>query len=186
MKFSVIDLETTGLNPKKDEIISVAIIPMVGTRILIRKYFFTFIKPKNLKGESIKYHGIDFKVLNSAPTFNEVAEKIRSLLEGTVLVGYAVQFDAKILQNHFRRCKIKINFKTIDIAKVECLLMRKEGFGSVKLTFDDLLDRYKLKGMFRHSALADAYYTAVIFQHQLKKVEEFGMSLKELIKTSMD
>ncbi len=186
MRFSVIDLETTGLNPKKDEILSIAVIPMEGTRILIGKHFFTFVRPKKLKGDSIKYHGIDFKVLNSAPTFCEIAEKIREMLGGTILVGYAVQFDAKILRNHLRKCRIKLSFKAIDIARVESLLMRMEGYGFVKLTFDDLLEKYELEGNFRHSALADAYYTAVIFQHQLKKAEEHGISLDDLIRASMD
>jgi DNA polymerase-3 subunit epsilon len=184
-RFSVVDLETTGLNPKKDEVLSIAIIPMVGTKILIGEHFYTFVKPKNLKGESIKYHGIDFKVLNSAPTFSEIAERLKAMLEGTILVGYATSFDARILENHFRKCKIKIKFKTIDIAKVESLLMRREGYGVIRFSFDDLLERYGLEGIYRHSALADAYYTAVIFQHQLKKAEKFGIGLNDLIEASM-
>jgi len=175
-RYSAIDPEATGLNPKKDEIVALAIIPMVGTRILIKDYFFTPVKPKKLKANSIKYHGIDFDALKNAPEFCTIADKIKTFLDGTIIVGYSTDFDVQILKNHFSKSKMRLDLKYIDVAQIEKWIMRKNGIGVIHLSLDDLIKKYDLELAYRHNALADAYYTARIFQYQLKKLLDFGVN----------
>ena len=52
-----LDCETTGLNPKKDEILSIGAVLIKDNKILMRKTFNIFVKPsKNINPESIKIH----------------------------------------------------------------------------------------------------------------------------------
>jgi DNA polymerase-3 subunit epsilon len=181
-RYSVIDVEATGLNPKKDEIVALAIIPMVGTRILIGNYFFTFVKPKKLKADSIKYHGIDFKAIEDAPPFCKIANEVEKILNGSVIVGYATDFDVQILKKHFSKSKLKPELKYVDVAQIEKWIARRNGVSVTHVDLDDLIEKYSLGSMYRHSALADAYYTARIFQHQLKRLVEHGVhKLEELL-----
>ena len=52
-----LDCETTGLNPKKDEILSIGAVLIKDNKILMRKTFNIFVKPsQNINPESIKIH----------------------------------------------------------------------------------------------------------------------------------
>ncbi|AEA46366.1 3'-5' exonuclease [Archaeoglobus veneficus] len=177
-RYSVIDVESTGLNPKKDEIVAIAVIPMVGSRIILSDYFFSLVRPKKLKGESIKYHGIDIKAVSKAPEFQSIASRLKHMLEDSIIVSYT-EFDAKILKSHFSRLKIRLELDCIDISQVEHWIARKEGRAE-NHDMDGLIKKYSLEEIYRHSALADAYYTACIFQRQLVKLAEYGVTLQEL------
>ena len=54
-----IDCETTGLNPKKDEILSIGAVIIKDNKVLMRNTFNIFLKPsKDINAESIKIHHI--------------------------------------------------------------------------------------------------------------------------------
>jgi len=177
-RYSALDVETTGLSPKKDEIIEIAIIPMLGSRILIGGYFFSLVKPKKFRAESIKFHGIGIDAINEAPSFERIAERVRRIVEGSIVVCYS-EFDAEILKNHFSKVKMKFEFDWVDISQIERWLARREGRNE-DLDMDGLIEKYGLCKIYRHTALADAYYTACIFQKQLIRLSEYGVSLAEL------
>ena len=53
------DCETTGLNPKKDDIVSIGAVIIKGNTIVSSKKFVKFVKPKTkLQAEAIKIHHI--------------------------------------------------------------------------------------------------------------------------------
>ena len=53
----VLDTETTGLNPKKDEILSIGAVKIKDNKILISETFEVFVKPsKKISEKSIKIH----------------------------------------------------------------------------------------------------------------------------------
>ena len=55
----VFDTETTGLNPKKDEILSIGAVIVKENKILTSQKFELFVKPsKDIKEESIKIHQV--------------------------------------------------------------------------------------------------------------------------------
>ena len=57
-KFYAIDIETTGLDFNKDEIISFACVPISNLKILVGDTFYTLIKPKRYNYKAMRYHGI--------------------------------------------------------------------------------------------------------------------------------
>ena len=58
-EYVCLDCETSGLNPKKDEILSIGAVHIKENKILMRKTFNIFLKPsKNINVESIKIHHI--------------------------------------------------------------------------------------------------------------------------------
>ncbi|MDI9644511.1 MAG: 3'-5' exonuclease [Candidatus Verstraetearchaeota archaeon] len=184
--FAAVDLETTGLVPNSDEIVSIAIIPMKGYRILLGSAFHTLVKTGRLDEKSIKFHGICPKDLEGAPSFEEVSGKVREMLEGKTMIGYATDFDRAFLRGSYKKLgrlasPVPSFDRSIDIARVEAWLLRREGTPVPRrFSFEDLLERYKLNPASRHDALSDAYLAASIFQRQLKKCSELGITLSEL------
>ncbi|MFX4282842.1 exonuclease domain-containing protein, partial [Aliarcobacter butzleri] len=62
-----LDCETTGLNPKKDEILFIGTVLIKDNKILMRKTFNIFLKPsKDINIESIKVHHLRQIDLNDA------------------------------------------------------------------------------------------------------------------------
>lgn len=180
-KFSVLDLETTGLDIKKDGIVSIAIIPMIGTKILVGKYYYRFVKPRKIDAKSIKIHGIDLSTIKNANTFEEISEEIDEILKDTILVGCNTGFDVGILENHFSRNNMKIKFDWVDVIQIEKWLFEKSGMRRDFKTLEQLVERYGMENEYRHSALADAYQSAQVFQFQLKKLLEFKIGIKDLL-----
>jgi len=175
-RFSSLDLETTGLNPQKDEIIAIGIVPLEGLKILSSNSFYSLVKPKKVKIKTLKIHGISQEKLEEAPHFDEIYPKIRNILEGSILVGFCVELDYSFLKNASRN----FNAEKIDVVKVDRVLSRFLGEKYLKSPdLDSLAKKYGLKASFRHNALADAFITAQIFQIQLLRLLKLGINTVE-------
>lgn len=104
--YTVIDLETTGLSPEYDEIIEVACVQyrdgqeteriasliQPGSRTKDNRFIEPFI-------ESLT--GITNHMLETAPRFEDVGEKVWDFLEGEFIVGHNVNFDINFLYDNF-------------------------------------------------------------------------------------
>ena len=179
-RFCAVDIETTGLDLKSDQIISFACVPMAGARILVGEAYSTLIRPPRYKMVSMKYHGISERDLEQAPVFEEVADKIMDAANG-ILVGHSVGFDYDFLKRTFKAVKRDFKRDVLDIVCIERWLGRKTGRMGEDLTFEAVMHRYGLKESYRHNALADAFFAAQIFQLELHRLMEMGVhSLKEL------
>lgn len=181
-KFCVIDLETTGLNTKTDEMIAFACMPVQELKILVNNAYYTLIKPEKYNIESMKYHGISVDDLKNAPSFKEVAYKILETLDG-IIVGHSVEFDYRFLKKSFKKIGIKFKKNIIDIVLIEKWLAKKTIDPELDLTIEGLMKRYGLNDYYRHNAFADAFFTAQIFQFETLKLSRYGIdSAKKLLK----
>jgi DNA polymerase-3 subunit epsilon len=180
-KFCVIDLETTGLNVKRDEIIAFACVPVQELKLLVNYAYYTLVKPEKYKIESMKYHGISINDLKKAPSFNEIANNILKTLDG-IIVGHSVEFDYMFLKKSFKKIGIKFEKDVIDIILIEKWLAKKENDLELDLTIEGLMNRYGLNDYYRHNAFADAFFTAQIFQFETLKLSRYGIdSAKKIL-----
>jgi len=185
IEYCVIDLETTGLNPKKDEILAIALIPMKGLRIQAGKYYYTFVKPKKFRYKSIEFHGICPSDVSPAPSFEEVGDRILELLAGRVLIGFATLFDIEFLKRSFKE-RMGKKFspeRYADIAEIEAWLIRKKGMAiTYRLDLETIMKTYGIFETTRHDALSDAFITARIFQKQLSRLIEYKATIFDLVR----
>jgi DNA polymerase III subunit epsilon len=169
-----VDIETTGLNTNKDEIIAIACIPIYNTNILFYDLLYTLVRPYKYNIDSMKYHGISEDDLKSAPPFIDVADNILKHLDG-ILLGFSVEFDYLFLRRQFKAVGVNLKRDFIDIALVERWLQHKSGIPEADLSFETMMDTYGLRQYYRHNALADAFFSAQIFQMQMGKLLAFGI-----------
>ncbi len=173
--YCAVDLETTGLDVKKDEIIAFAGIPMRHMKILVHDAYYTLVKPRKYRLESMKYHGISESELSDAPVFKDVAQHILDTLDG-VLVGHCVAYDYEFLRLHFKKAGIKLKRHILDIVSAEKWLVQRNGcVEEPDLSLDGMMRKYGLKSYYRHNAFADAFFTAQIFQMQLPELMRHGV-----------
>ncbi len=171
VNFVAVDLETTGLNLNRDEIIACAMVPIRKMRILVGEAFYTTIKPARYRIDSMKYHGISERDLQNAPLFETVAPEIMRRLDG-ILVGHSVEIDHHFLKKALKRAGIKLRCHFLDIALLESWIRERlhEKVSPEVPTLDNLINAYHLKEHYRHNALADAFFAAQIFQFQVRRL----------------
>ncbi|HJW29816.1 MAG TPA: 3'-5' exonuclease [Saprospiraceae bacterium] len=179
-KFCAIDIETTGLDPKKDEIIAFACVPIVNLKILVHDSFYTMINPEKYKIDAMKYHGVSKDNLKTAPTFAQVAGTIWQALDG-ILVGYCVEWDYSFLRRQLKSVGVNLKRDVVDIAMVEKWLAERRRIENVDLRFEAMMRGYGLEQYYRHNAAADAFFAAQIFQIQMRKLLNFGVESVEKV-----
>lgn len=180
--FCVVDVETTGLNVREDEIIAFACIPVRQGKIIVHEAYYTLVNSQKYQIESMKYHGISPSDLEKTPAFEEVA---REILERTnaILVGHTIEFDYGFLKKHFGKIGIKLKRETVDIVAIEEWLVKKTGRQAPDLSLDGIMRKYGLESCYRHNAFADAFFTAQIFQFELSVISKLGVhKVDELIR----
>lgn len=117
MKTIVIDIETTGINPKQDRILEIGIIEVENWKII--NEFSTLLNPKvKISENAYKVHKISEKMLVDAPTFEEISDFIREKLSGSLVFGYkCLKFDLTFINYElFRANKFPIFPIVIDLS----------------------------------------------------------------------
>ncbi len=168
--FVSLDVETTGLDVRRDEIIAIALVPMEGLKIRVRHAYYTLVKPRKYRLPTMKYHGIALESLERAPSFEEISQELLSRCQG-ILVGHCVHIDYQFLRRAFKGVGIRFDRDMVDIAEVEKWIGQKTSHrpNCEELSLDALIHRYGLKEHYRHHALADAFFAAQIFQIQMTR-----------------
>ncbi|MCL2882594.1 MAG: exonuclease domain-containing protein [Coriobacteriia bacterium] len=93
----LIDTETTGFSPDKDELIEVALVRMRGAKILAT--YDTLIRPsRSLPPEIVELTSITDAELEQAPHLDEVAAEIREFIGDRDLVAHNAAFDRGFIE----------------------------------------------------------------------------------------
>jgi len=91
-EFISVDLETTGLNPSKDEIIEISAIRFVNGEI--KDEFTTLIKPIALIPKKItSITGINDSMVSDAPKIVDVFKDFLNFLDNKIIVAHNIDFD---------------------------------------------------------------------------------------------
>ncbi|MBL7721265.1 MAG: 3'-5' exonuclease, partial [Chitinophagaceae bacterium] len=121
-----IDLETTGINLGTDRIVEIAIVKILsdGTRIVKRK----LVNPEMPipKGAS-EIHGITDEMVKDAPTFRQVAQELKQVLDGCDIAGYnSNRFDIPLLMEEFLRAQVDFDMKNRKLLDVQNIFHKME------------------------------------------------------------
>ncbi|MEJ5338425.1 MAG: 3'-5' exonuclease [Aquificaceae bacterium] len=161
--FAVFDTETTGLDLRKDEAISLGAVKIENLKIDLSRSFYALLKPTREYEDSIRVHGITPDSLSKARERREVCMEFLEYARGCVLAGYFVNIDMAMLKKLVREeCKASLKVYALD------LLDMVEHRGKVP-SLEELLREYRLPLSTQHNALEDAYMTALVLLRLLKE-----------------
>lgn len=160
------DCETTGLNPKIDDIISIGAVIIRDNKILASKKFNKFVKPKTkLQIDSIKIHQIREIDLKNAEQIDDVIYEFLDFIENRKLVGYYLEFDVAMINKYVKK-KLGITLPNEQIevsAMYYDKVIKSTPNGNVDLRFDIIADKLDIPLMSKHDAINDAIMTAMMF-----------------------
>ncbi|MBU1312235.1 MAG: DNA polymerase III subunit epsilon [Gammaproteobacteria bacterium] len=170
-RFLVLDFELTGLNPRKDHIVSIGWVPVHQHEIVLADARHYLINSPVSVGQSAVYHGLHDHQLKDAHELADVLTELLSRYAGYVFVAHHSQLDEQFLRAACLRCFGKTpRFKFIDTMQIEWQRLLRQG-KVVKhdaLKLPSCLKRHGLPAMANHHALEDAYSTALLLLSQLK------------------
>jgi DNA polymerase III subunit epsilon len=189
-RYVVMDLETTGLDPAKDRVVSVGAFRVVEGRIRLGEVFSELCNPgRDIPEESIKVHAIVPDMIRDARPAWEVFNDFLAFIDGDILVAHYASFDIYIL-NLAMKARSGFALQNLVLDTVEmcrALLLKPDPYGVYsdfrKCSLDMLAQIYDLEVPERHTALGDALTTALVFQRFLQIMEQEGSgTLGDLIR----
>lgn len=159
-----IDLETTGLNPKRDRIIEIGAIKFVDGEKT--ESFSTFVNPaRKLDQTIIDLTGIRDEELADAPYIDSVLPRLIDFLGELPLLGHSILFDYSFIKKAAVDNKLSFEKSGIDTLKIARKFLAKLEHRNL----DYLCNYYKIPHN-AHRAFADAEATAELYR---KLVENF-------------
>ncbi|MGH2553933.1 MAG: exonuclease domain-containing protein [Chitinophagaceae bacterium] len=173
-----IDLETTGVNLGKDRIVEIAIVKILtdGTKSIKRK----LINPEMPipKGAS-DVHGISDEMVKDAPTFKQVAQELKQMMDGCDLAGYnSNRFDIPLMMEEFLRAQVDFDMKNRKLLDIQNIFHKMEP-RTLSAAYKFYCNK-NLEGA--HSAEADAAATHEILEAQLERYAELGNNIDSILK----
>ena len=173
-----IDLETTGVNPGSDRIVEIAIVKVLtdGTKSVKCKR----INPgMPIPKSSSDIHGITDEMVKDEPTFKQVAQELKQMLDGCDFAGYnSNRFDIPLLMEEFLRADVDFDMKNRKLLDVQNIFHKMEPrtlTAAYKFYCSKTLDG-------AHSAEVDATATYEILEAQIKHYSELGNNLDSILK----
>lgn len=186
-KFVALDVETTGLDPQRDQIVSVGAVPIVDGRVIVRDAHYSLVRSRcPIPARSTRIHTIRNQDLSEAPSLTECVLQVDSLLREAVVVAHSSSIERAFLRRAFRDAYLGFDFEMIDTAKLaKPLLAAEKRVESVPL-LEDLARSLGVPIHTPHHALGDALTTAEVFLVAASKLESTReLSTKDLICLSM-
>jgi DNA polymerase-3 subunit epsilon len=160
------DVESTGLDPKADDIISIAAVKIKGNKILSSQKFERLVNTdKSLSAKNIEIHRLRVCDLEYGEDIKSVIEDFLHFIGSRKLVGYYLEFDVSMV-NKYLRNMLGITLPNEQIEVSAIYYDQKIEFipqGHVDLRFDIIMKDLKLPMMSKHDSLNDAIMTAMIF-----------------------
>lgn len=162
-----IDCETTGLNTRKDDIVTVAALKIRNNRILTSERYEAMVKPKaKLNPDAIKIHRLREQDVADGRPIEEVLPALLRFIGSRPLVGFYLEFDVAMLNRHVRRM-LGIELPNAQIEVSGTYYERKYGDAppgtEVDLRFMSILRDLGLPALDQHDAYSDALMTAMMY-----------------------
>lgn len=100
--FLAIDLETTGLDPQTDHILSIGFVPIDGFAITLAGARRLMVRPTADVGESAVFHGITHDEAQTGMPIAQALEPTLAALQGRILVAHAAGIETGFLDQACR------------------------------------------------------------------------------------
>ena len=162
--YAIVDIETTGGQPKESKITEVGIVISDGTKVI--DTYETLVNPeREIPFFITRLTGIDAKMVENAPKFFEVAKEIVKKTEGMIFVAHNASFDYNHIRKEFN--ELGFDYKRDTVCTVQ--LARKVMPDEPSYSLGKLCKSLGIANANHHRALNDAEATTKLLHLCLSK-----------------
>lgn len=166
IRFVVFDTETTGFNFISDRILCIGALALENNNIRVHNSFEVYLYQEIYNEETAKIHGILKNSKKNLVTEEEAIAQFLAYLGNAVIVAHHAMFDIQMINHALARMELpELKNKFLDTStlykktQLRSNLLQKQDF----YTLDELTDKFDISKEDRHTALGDAYITAIAF-----------------------
>lgn len=182
-RYVVIDTELTGLDEKKDSIVSIGALRMTGGRIDLSDTFYRLVSPRTeMKAESVVIHEITPSEVLEKPRIDAVLDEFLAYCGSDILIGHFISIDLAFLDREVRRGRRqKLQNAVLDTCSMYAWLRKRDPSDGcfpaphTGYRLSDIAPGFRIPVDTTHHALMDAYTTAQLFQRLLPLLEARGI-----------
>lgn len=167
-----LDCETTGLNVRTDEIISIGAVRIVGNRIMTSERLELLVRPeRGVSPESVPIHRLRERDVAQGLSIDEAMKRLMHFIGSRPLVGYFLEFDVAMLNRAIwpmlgqglPQPKIEVSGLYYDYKFKQLPAYQQQGNADIDLRFATLMNDLGLPLREAHDALNDAVMAALAF-----------------------
>jgi DNA polymerase III subunit epsilon len=163
-RYAVVDLETTGLDPRHDEIVSFASIPIQEARVIVGESRTTLVRPTRMPAaKTIRIHGLRPIDLGDAPVLPAVLDLMLESLTGRLLVAHAAWVERGFLGAALKPAGLRVVGPVLDTAALARHVFGSGDREAGALPLSETARRLGLPVHSPHIAEGDALTTAQVF-----------------------
>ena len=170
-EFVAFDLETTGLDPKKDTITEIGAVRCRNGEIIDEFQTFVAIDRK-LDQRIIDLTGITDEMLIGAPSLNEALAAFIEFCGSSPLAAHNAQFDVSFIKGGCEKCAIDFEITSVDTL----ILAQKLMPDLVKHKLNTVADTLALPAFNHHRAVDDARTVAYMLKPFFEMLKRKGVS----------
>ena len=185
LTFVVLDTETTGFSFYEDRILSIGAVKVKRETISVQEVFEIYLEQEKYNKDTVHVHGLLKNGLRACISEVLALEKFLDYIENSIIVAHHAGFDIGMLNSALRRNGLpKLKNTIIDTGVIYRKTFIKSYLVQPKTnyTLDELAEKFAISKKDRHTALGDAYITAVALLKIVSRLrEKKNFSLKMLI-----
>lgn len=173
LSYVAFDTETTGLEPKRDEIVSIAGVRVIGGRIAFDDSFVQLVHPgRPIPSTATRIHGITNEMVAGKPPLRTVLPPFKDFVGHSVLAGHNVSFDLAFLAAREHDTGVRFDNPVLCVMTLSAFLFPDAADHSL----DAIVQRLDVPVEGRHTALGDALATAEALVRMLQHAEARGIA----------
>lgn len=164
-RLAAVDLEMTGLDPRRDEIISFASVPIEEGRIVVGEARAALVRPERMPAEdTIRIHGLRPADLEAAPALGDALDGILDALAGRVIIAHPARVERSFLAPALKRAGAQLHEPILCTARLAARVLAGPGQTAVdEVPLAAAAERLRLPVHSPHNAMGDALTTAQLF-----------------------
>lgn len=171
-EYVTLDLETTGLEPKRDRIIEIGAVKVKDGKAT--EEFATLVNPQMEISERItELTGITDEMVQGKPTIKEVIGELAKFCEDLPLLGHNILFDYKFVKHSAANFGIPFEKKGMDTLKLARVFLPDLPSRSLQ----NLRVYFGISQEEAHRALEDARTTHLLYERLRMEYEEKNPAL---------
>jgi DNA polymerase-3 subunit epsilon len=174
-RFVVLDTETTGFDYDNDRILCIGALVLQNSVISVQNSFEVYLQQDHYDKSTAQIHGILKDFIIKRPSELEALQQFLDFVGDSVIIAHHTIFDVTMINKALERNNLpQLTNPRLDTAYLYKKTLIKSHLFERKdhYTLDDLADKFDISKKDRHTALGDAYITAIAFLKIVKKLKD--------------